>query len=88
MLKLKYIPVDADHESAVIEYDTTSISDTGMGLKFYDPAVEMDRIVSYDKLLRVEFNFDISDGMRNKAKNLMRLRDKNARKPHGSTTVK
>ena len=90
MLILTYIPIDEDHESAVQVENTVDVQMTEEGVQFYEAKTKLKRTVTYDKLVKIEFIVDISQGLRNKAINLSRLREANdARKPsYGRATVK
>lgn len=89
MLKLIYIPVDKQHKSAVeVRNDVDTISMTENGIKYYDSKMEMDRHITFDKLLSIEFKFTISQGLRNKATNLRTLAKLNSKKEHGGITTR
>jgi len=90
MLVLEYIPVDEDHEGAVKAYNTMDIQMTEEGIQFYEPETELKRCVTFDKLTKISFTAEISDGLRNKATNLDRLATANSaagKKKHGRATV-
>lgn len=79
MLRLTYIPVDDEHESAVIEYDTLEMTSTDTGIQFYDSKTKMTRMVNYRKITKVEFELDVPEQFVNRANNLMRLKKKNSK---------
>ena len=87
MLRLTYVPVDDNHEPAVVEYDTLELTSTDTGIKFHDTESGMDRMVHYKKITKVEFEMVVPQAFVNRANNIMRLKKKNA-KNNANVTVR
>ena len=87
MLRLTYIPVDDEHEPAVIEYKTLEMNSTETGISFHDGETGMQRMVHYKKILKVEFILDVPKEFVNRANNTMRLKKKNS-KTSANVTVR
>jgi len=87
MLTLTYIPVDDDHEPAVVEINTMEMVSTDTGIQYHDPKTGMDRSINYNKLLRVEFAMDVPQEFKNRANNLMKLKKMN-KFNYGRATVR
>jgi len=87
MIRLTYIPVDEEHESAVVIHKSETFEMGESCVKFFDDKVGLLRSVSFDKLEKVEFSAVISKELKNKAVNTLRLQKKNS-KTFGSATIK
>ena len=87
MLRLKYKAVDDDHEPAIVDYDTNDVQSTSLGVAFFDPKTEMQRVVTYDKLISYHTKVIISDAMINRSVNTRKIQRKN-QKTMGRATVK
>ena len=87
MLKLTYIPVDDEHEPAVVEYETLEMTSTDTGISFLDGETKMQRMVHYKKITKVEFTLDVPKEFVNRANNIMRLKKKNS-KTTANVTIK
>jgi len=88
MLKLTYVPVDEHHASAVVQYpDVLEINSTDTGIRFIDPETDMERMVHYKKLLKIEFKINVPKEFVNRANNIMRIKKKNA-PARGNSTVR
>lgn len=87
MLRLTYIPVDDEHEPAVVEYKTDEITSTPTGIQFEDGDSGMTRMIHYKKITKVEFTLDVPDAFVNRANNIMRMKKANS-KSNANVTVR
>lgn len=78
MLRITYVPVDEDHEAAVVEYDTLEMNSTDTGIQFMDSETGMVRMLHYKKFTKAEFVIVVPESFVNKANNIMRLKKKNS----------
>ena len=88
MLIIKYIPIDEEHEPAIVEYNAKNVQFTEHGVRFEDLDEDEIRMVMNDKMIDVTYKVTITDEMRDLSQKRREWQKKQPRYQVGDSTVK